>query len=186
LHFRDAARKKGFRVKFLPTSTKDSYKKKHILEQTLNLQIDFLLLAPDAKEGVDIPGIRVFHILEPCKDIITHKQLCARVVRYNHESKKKYKVQIYVWNGLDSKIVTKIRTKLRMWNSYGKTRVPWTYFSTLKKLPSPDTMAMENLKRMGKNYDEIQKKIVRLSNINEEKPSIKAHNSRAQIYDPTK
>ena len=159
--FRRHAQAHRFSVETVPTGKEDSKHKDALLRRALDGKIDFLLLPPHATEGTSLPGIEVFHILEPCLDIITYQQLKARVIRYKHViTKRQNPVAIYTWVALMPTSPTRMRSMLTLWKSFGLSSVPWLFKQKFTYNMSPDAIAWQHLQQTGTDYRKLYKALV--------------------------
>jgi len=163
-NFTKAAKNEGFTMQIIPTEGNDVAKKDQLIQDARNSQIDFLGLPHFATTGTDVPGMRVFHILEPCLDIITYKQLLARVVRYQHNTTEQYTVTIYTWVAKGPLATGKFAAFMKFWKQFGSHRAPWLFTSEIKQTTSPDSIAIEDLRKASLMYNNVQTEVMKLTN----------------------
>lgn len=160
-NFMAAAVTNQFTAKELPSD--DAILKQQLIADALAGTIDFLCLPHYATEGIDVPGMRLFHILEPCTDIISYKQLLARVVRYQHDMKEPYTVNIITWVAKMPKLPTKMRVFLKFWVEFGFHKAPWLFSKDIPHIESPDEMVSIQLREAAKNFDKLQIDVMELT-----------------------
>lgn len=142
-NFRLAARRRGLRVINYAVDTWESS------------TADYILLPPHATEGVSLPGITRFHILEPCDNIAVYEQLKARVIRYKHTGVSP-PVEIYTWVG-EMRITLKRVT--RLWQQLGMYQIPHLFAQRLKHNTSPDALTWDMLERVGRDYRAVSRQL---------------------------
>jgi hypothetical protein len=176
LQFCKVARQQGFSTAMIPT---DSCKEKErLLQEAQSGKIDFLCLPHYASEGIDMPGIRRFHILEPCLDITVYRQLIARVVRYLH-TPVQYTVNVYTWVARMGLFPVQVVNFFRFWKKFGFHQVPWLFKDQIRQSESPEMLVINDLRRMSKVFDEIQKSTMHMAAL--ARPS---KDARCCIYNP--
>ena len=181
-NFTTAAKNEGFSMEIIPTEGDDVAEKDRLIQAARNKNIDFLGLPHFATTGTDVPGMRVFHILEPCLDIITYKQLLARVVRYQHSTTEtQYTVTTYTWVAKGPRATGKFAAFMKFWKQFGYHRAPWLFKSEINQTLTPDSIAIEELRKASLMYNNVQTQVMELTT----KESMEMSEALACcIYDP--
>lgn len=162
-NFRKYAQLNGFKTDLIPTDQAGKEAKQEMIKRTLQGDIDFLCLPYYATEGTDVPGMRVFHILEPCVEIVTYKQLMARVIRYSHTASINHTVDIYTWVAKMPLPPAKVLSFMKFWKTHGSQRVPWLFSKEITQTQSPDVINITDLRKASKIFTKIQKDLMRLA-----------------------
>jgi hypothetical protein len=157
------AAEKEFRCEILPTDPSDYAKKQQLIKSAVDGTIDFLGLPHFATEGTDVPGMRVFHILEPCLDIVRFKQLRARVIRYQHDIVQRYEVFIYTWVARFPFFT--FQPFYKSWSKFGIYQLPHLFKKNLET-SSPDQLVLEQLRTANRIFDDVQRHVMELTKNN--------------------
>lgn len=147
-----------------------------------------IILHPDYTEGLNLIGVRYFHLLEPINILSKYEQVIARVKRFHshsHYAEEDRNCIIYVHRCKANMVMNKFIslkkwfTDIEIWRSHFYRQHAYAYFKFNK---SPDQIIYNKLKTDKRNKDKILKIFTNFSAENITNEELKENKCKRNNY----